>query len=86
MSIENLEKESPSEKKDWSQYEDELIKCEENQEWSQLEELLLEEHPVLLAEEWIFEKLKDNLGRELRVKLDKSGKHVIPLEAEEKDN
>jgi len=74
--------ESLPEKRDWAQYEEDLIKFETNQEWNQVEDLLLEDHPVLIAEEWIFKKLEDNLGRKLRVMLDKTGKHVIPVESE----
>jgi len=86
MSAENIEKELPDEERKWMEYEHSMDELAINSDFNQLEDLLREDHPLLPGEKEAFEELKNGLGRELRVKLDKSGFHVIRAEEEEKDN
>lgn len=50
-----------------------------NQQPSQLEEHLLEPHPMIPGELEAYQYLKKTLARPLRVQLDDSGNHVIPI-------
>jgi len=87
MSIENQE--SKSDKKDWVDYEYAMEEFVVNNDPNQLEDLLREDHPLLPGEkeafDWLKSELKEKLGRDPRVKLDKNGFHVIRAEEEEKD-
>jgi len=68
----------------WAEYLHTMTDYVEKNDPNQLEDLLREEHPVIPGEKEAYEWLKENLAREPRLKLDKSGYHVIPAEQEEK--
>ena len=72
-----IEKETGQE--NWADYIYRMSKYQEDNEPNQLEDLLLEDHPLLPGEDVVFEWLKKNLIREPRVKLDETGLHVVPI-------
>lgn len=78
-----MEKEAQSEEKNWLEFDHTMEEYALSGELNQLEDLLREEHPFLPGEKEAFELLQKGLGREPRVKLDKTGFHVIPIEQEE---
>jgi hypothetical protein len=84
MSLENLEKGS-NEEKNWAEYMHEIEECVLKKDPNQLEDLLREDHPMLPSEKETFDWLNENIGRKPRVKLDKSGFHVIRAEEKEKE-
>lgn len=63
----------------WLNYIVEMQTCVADNTPSQLEELLMESHPVLPGEREAYLWLVENLGRQPRVELDESGFHVIPI-------
>jgi len=83
--MENLESQSQKEEKNWAEYMHQIDDLAIRNDWNQLEDLLREDHPVLPTEKEAFNLLAEKLGRTPRVKLDKSGFHVIRAEEEEKD-
>lgn len=64
----------------WADYMYRMGKYKEENEPDQLEDLLLEDHPLLPGEDVAFDWLKKNLIREPRVKLDETGLHVVPID------
>jgi hypothetical protein len=75
-----MEIEPKNEIKNWMEYEHKMDELALNGEFNQLEDLLREDHPFLPGELEVYNKLRDNLGREPRVKLDETGMHVIRAE------
>lgn len=80
---ENIKTESEENK--WAGYMQTMGEYVDNNDPNQLEDLLREPHPLLPGEKEAFDWLVENLDRDLRVKPDKSGYHIIPIEQEEEE-
>jgi len=80
---EKIEEETKTEDGDWRDYLHNIADCVEKNDPNQLEDLLREPHPIMPGEKEAYDWLKENLGREPRLKLDKTGEHVISAEQEE---
>jgi len=72
---------APEKGRGWTVYMGEMQTLATDGEWDQLEALLLEDHPVLPGEKEAFIEMAEKLGRPLRVELDESGMHVVPIES-----
>ena len=77
------EKEILNEEENWIEYIHRMTDYVEKNDPNQLEDLLREDHPFLPGEKEAYDWLKENLGREPRLKVDKTGYHIIPIEKEE---
>lgn len=76
--IMSLERPPSSEKGNWLDYVDEMAKHVDAHEPEELQQQLLEPHPVLPGEREAYLWLQDTVGEDIDVTLDDSGFHVIP--------
>lgn len=78
-----MERPPSSEQGNWLKYVDEMAQHVEAHEPKELEEQLLQQHPVLPGEREAYLWLADTVGKEdIDVTLDDSGFHVIPRTAD----
>lgn len=72
------------EKRNWLTYWMDVLEFKKSGEPDQVEDLLMEDHPIMVGEEYVFEWLENALhekygpDRSSRVMLDETGKHVVP--------
>lgn len=77
------EKETLEKSENWVDYIHRMTDYVEKNDPNQLEDLLREEHPILPGEKEAYDWLVENLGREPRLKIDKTGYHIVPVEKED---
>ena len=76
--MENKEPEVLEEKRNWADYIHEMINCKTEDNPHLLEDLFMEEHPLLPGEKESYDWLVERLGKEnIGVELDETGYHVV---------